>query len=60
MSHYLLQLYHEIRIALKSEFLFANPYLKKTDEEKFYFLLHHYITLKQKYHNLKSSKEKIS
>jgi hypothetical protein len=57
---YLLQLYHEIRIALKSEFLFANPYLKKTDEEKFYFLLHHYITLKQKYHNLKSSKEKIS
>ena len=56
----LLQIYHQIRIALKSEFLFAKPYLYKNDEEKFYFLLHHYITLKQKYFNLKQTKEKIS
>ena len=59
-ENYLLATYHEIRLALKSQFKFANNLLVKSDEDKFYFLLHHYITLKQKYQNLKTSKEKIS
>mgnify|MGYP001166345672 FL=1 len=57
---YLLQLYHEIRLVLKSQFKFANNLLEKTEEDKFQFLLNHYINLKQKYYNLKRSKEKIS
>ena len=57
---YLLQLYHEIRLTLKSQFKFANNLLAKNEEDKFQFLLNHYINLKQKYYNLKRSKEKIS
>ncbi len=56
----LISIYHLIRRKLKQNIYFTDSLRTKTAEEKFEFLLHHYITLKEKYYKLKTSKEKIS
>jgi len=56
---YWIELYYAIRLEFKSKFSVVNHFGGMTSEEKFHFLLHHHINLKQKYHKLKSTKEKF-
>ena len=56
----LISIYHTISRKLNQNIFFDNSIRNKSDEQKFEFLLHHYITLKQKYQEIKSKLEKIS
>ena len=56
----LISIYHKISRKLNQNIFFDNSIRNKSDEQKFEFLLHHYITLKQKYKKLNLNLKKIS
>lgn len=57
---YYLDVYAKARLEIKNKYNFGNPYIHKTYREKYNDLLLKHILLKEKYHKIKTTLEKIS
>lgn len=59
-EEYYIEIYTQARILMKQKYKFANPDLKKSYRKRYNELLLKHILLKEKYHKIKTTLEKIS